>query len=214
MIQTLDALFDGVTLVPEVPLNIKSGTRVRIVVESLLPDAKPPKKSFLQTAKSLNLQGNPDWSENIDQYLHGENISENAWIFLHTSFAIALSAITDQNHVKALELAEQIESQNICLVTTQAILLEIGNALSKQKYRAAAIQLLESLESDPNVKIVPLTNELYDAAFQLFRSRQDKEWGLVDCISFVVMQSLSITEALTADDHFNQAGFKALLKWP
>ena len=132
--------------------------------------------------------------------------------FLDTPFAIALSAITDQNHAKALELAEQIESQNICLVTTQAILLEIGNALSKQKYRAAAIQLLESLESDPNVKIVPLTNELYDAAFQLFRSRQDKEWGLVDCISFVVMQSLSITEALTADDHFNQAGFKALLK--
>lgn len=133
-------------------------------------------------------------------------------IFLDTSFAIALSAITDQNHTKAVELAEQIESQNISLVTTQAILLEIGNALSKQKYRAAAIELLESLESDPNVKIVPLTNELYDAAFQLFRSRQDKEWGLVDCISFVVMQSLSITEALTADDHFNQAGFRALLK--
>jgi uncharacterized protein len=67
--------------------------------------------------------------------------------FLDTSFAIALSAVTDQNHVKAVELAEQIESQNISLVTTQAILLEIGNALSKQKYRIAAIQLLESLES-------------------------------------------------------------------
>lgn len=78
MIQTLDALFDGVTLVPEVPLNIKSGTRVRIIVESLLPDTKPSRKSFLQTAKSLNLQGKPDWSENIDQYLYGENISENA----------------------------------------------------------------------------------------------------------------------------------------
>jgi hypothetical protein len=78
MIQTLDALFDGVTLVPEVPLNIKSGTRVRIIVESLLPDAETPKKSFLQTAKSLNLKGKPDWSENIDQYLYGENISDNA----------------------------------------------------------------------------------------------------------------------------------------
>lgn len=95
--------------------------------------------------------------------------------FLDTSFAIALSAVTDQNHARAVELAEQIESQNISLVTTQAILLEIGNVLSKQKYRAAAIQLLESLASDPNVKIVSLTNELYDAAFQLFRSRQDKE---------------------------------------
>lgn len=74
MIQTLDALFDGETLVPEVPLNIKSGTRVRIIIESLLPEAKITPKSFLQTAQSLNLQGNPNWSENIDQYLYGENI--------------------------------------------------------------------------------------------------------------------------------------------
>ena len=133
-------------------------------------------------------------------------------IFLDTSFAIALSAITDQNHARAVELAEQIEAQNSYLVTTQAILLEIGNALSKQRYRTAAIQLLESLESDPNVEIVPLTNELYDAAFQLFRSRQDKEWGLVDCILCIVMQNRGITDVLTADEHFNQMGFRALLR--
>jgi len=133
-------------------------------------------------------------------------------IFLDTSFAIALSAITDQNHARAIELAEQIEAQNSYLVTTQAILLEIGNALSKQRYRTAAIQLLESLESDPNVEIVPLTNELYNAAFQLFRSRQDKEWGLVDCISCIVMQNRGITDVLTADEHFNQMGFRALLR--
>jgi predicted nucleic acid-binding protein len=133
-------------------------------------------------------------------------------IFLDTSFAIALSAITDQNHARAIELAEQIEAQNSYLVTTQAILLEIGNALSKQRYRTAAIQLLESLESDPNVEIVPLTNELYNAAFQLFRSRQDKEWGLVDCISCIVIQNRGITDVLTADEHFNQMGFRALLR--
>jgi len=78
MIQTLDALFDGETLVPEVPLNIKSGTRVRIIIESLLPETKTTPKSFLQTAKSLNLEGNPNWSENIDQYLYGENSLYNA----------------------------------------------------------------------------------------------------------------------------------------
>lgn len=78
MIQTLDALFDGKNLVPEVPLNIKSGTRVRVIVESLSPEVKPTPKSFLQTAKSLKLQGNPDWSTNINQYLSEGNISENA----------------------------------------------------------------------------------------------------------------------------------------
>jgi hypothetical protein len=67
MIQTLDALFDGAALLPEVPLNIKSGTRVRIIVESVLPDKKPKPKTFLQTAKSLNLRGKPDWSNNFEK---------------------------------------------------------------------------------------------------------------------------------------------------
>ena len=133
-------------------------------------------------------------------------------VFLDTSFAIALSSVTDQNHARAVELANQIESNSIRLVTTQAILLEIGNALSKQKYRAAAIQLLESLEADPSVEVVLLTNSLYKLAFDLFKKREDKEWGLVDCISFIVMQDRGITDALTTDIHFQQAGFRALLR--
>jgi hypothetical protein len=43
------------------------------------------------------------------------------------------------------------------------------------------------------------------------RARPDKEWGLTDCVSFVVMQQMSITDALTTDDHFRQAGFRVLL---
>ncbi|MFM6219474.1 MAG: type II toxin-antitoxin system VapC family toxin [Dolichospermum sp.] len=133
-------------------------------------------------------------------------------VFLDTSFAIALSSVTDQNHARAVELANQIETNRTLLVTTQAILLEIGNALSKQRYRASAIQLLESLETDPNVEVVLLTNSLYQVAFNLFKQREDKEWGLVDCISFIVMQDRGITDALTADTHFQQAGFRALLR--
>lgn len=133
-------------------------------------------------------------------------------VFLDTSFAIALSSVTDQNHVRAVELTNQIETNKTRLVTTQAILLEIGNAFSKQRYRAAAIQLLESLETDPSVEVVLLTNGLYKLAFNLFKQREDKEWGLVDCISFIVMQERGISDALTADTHFQQAGFRALLR--
>jgi len=133
-------------------------------------------------------------------------------VFLDTSFAIALSSATDQNHARAVRLANQIETNKTRLVTTQAILLEIGNSLSKQKYRAAAIQLLESIEADPNVEVVLLTNSLYRLAFSLFKQRDDKEWGLVDCISFIVMQDRGIADALTTDTHFQQAGFRALLK--
>jgi uncharacterized protein len=133
-------------------------------------------------------------------------------VFLDTSFAIALSSITDQNHVKAVELAGQLETNKTHLVTTQAILLEIGNALSKQRYRASAIQLLESLETDSNVAVLRLSDSLYKSAFELYKQREDKEWGLVDCISFIVMQERRITDALTSDIHFQQAGFRALLR--
>jgi uncharacterized protein len=133
-------------------------------------------------------------------------------LFLDTSFAIALSSATDQNHARAIDLANQLETNGTHLVITQAILLEIGNALSKQRYRAGAIQLLESLETDPSVEVVLLTSSLYRLAFNLFKQREDKEWGLVDCTSFIVMQERGITDALTADTHFQQAGFRALLR--
>ncbi len=133
-------------------------------------------------------------------------------VFLDTSFTIALSSVTDRNHLQAVKLANKIEADGTRLVTTQAILLEIGNSLSKQKFRAAAIQLLESIETDPNVEVVLLTNDLYKLAFNLFKQREDKEWGLVDCLSFVVMQDREISDALTTDTHFQQAGFRALLR--
>jgi predicted nucleic acid-binding protein len=91
------------------------------------------------------------------------------------------------------------------------VLLEIGNALGKLRFRPAAVQLLDSLESDPTVTIVALTDDLYAAAFDLYRRRPDKEWGLIDCVSFVVMTERGLTEALTADGHFEQAGFDPLL---
>jgi predicted nucleic acid-binding protein len=56
-------------------------------------------------------------------------------VFLDTSFAIALSSEQDKYHQRALELAEQLEKAGSRLVTTRAVQLEIGNALSKQRYR-------------------------------------------------------------------------------
>ena len=83
--------------------------------------------------------------------------------------------------------------------------------MARQRYRKAAIELMESLEEDPNVEIISLTDDLYFRAMELFRQRPDKEWGITDCISFVLMQDHEITDALTTDDHFKQAGFRILL---
>ncbi len=98
------------------------------------------------------------------------------------------------------------------VVTTRAVFLDICNALGKKRFRGDALKLLMVMERDPNVKIVPLSEELYVRAFHLFSARPDKEWGLIDCVSFTVMQDRKISAAFTADEHFDQAGFRALLR--
>jgi len=132
-------------------------------------------------------------------------------VFLDTAYAIALSSSKDIYHERAVQLAGELRAEKTQMITTRAILLEIGNALSKQRYRAAAVRLLISLETDPGIEVIPLTDQLYLRALKLFQERKDKEWGLTDCISFVAMTENGVSEALTTDAHFRQAGFRALL---
>ena len=63
-----------------------------------------------------------------------------------------------------------------------------------------------------STRVIPLDRALFQAGLDLYETRLDKDWGLTDCISFVVMQREGIVEAFTSDKHFEQAGFTRLLK--
>ena len=84
--------------------------------------------------------------------------------------------------------------------------------MAEERTRHAGVAILQALEEDMNLTIVQNSEDLYRRAFALYKSRSDKEWGMTDCISFVVMTSGKITEALTTDTHFQQAGFVALMR--
>lgn len=122
---------------------------------------------------------------------------------------MALVNTHDEFHSQAQELADQIDSK---IVTTEAILVEIGNALANIKWRRLAVDTLNDLRTDEGVEIISVNSELFSKALELYNSRMDKEWGITDCISFVVMKDKNLTESLTTDHHFVQAGFRALLK--
>ena len=139
------------------------------------------------------------------------DLNRVAEIFLDASYAIALASRTDQHHTRAVELATWLEAGRVPLLTTRAIILEIGNSLAKQRHRSAAVSLLEAIEQDPRIEVVPLSEDLYVRAAALYKRHTDKEWGLTDCVSFVLMRERGLQEALTADDDFRQAGFRALL---
>lgn len=84
--------------------------------------------------------------------------------------------------------------------------------MARPPLRALAVAFLRRVRANPHLEVVAVDHELFARAVTFYTSRADKEWGLTDCISFVVMQDRGITEALSADVHFVQAGFRALLR--
>ena len=128
--------------------------------------------------------------------------------FIDTQFVVALVNERDEFHEPAVRIARQYVGQP--LLTTDGVLLEIGNALARN-FRQEAVGIIERFLTSENITIVRLTPKLFDEGFSLFKSHADKHWGLVDCVSFVVMRQEFIQDALTVDHHFAQAGFNALL---
>lgn len=99
------------------------------------------------------------------------------------------------------------------LIITEAVLTEVGNALSICN-RAGAARFIRSCYTTRNVAVVPVDTALLEKAVELYAAREDKGWGLTDCISFVVMRERDIIHAATGDQHFRQAGFIPLLLEP
>jgi len=133
-------------------------------------------------------------------------------LFLDSSFAIALINPKDQHHTAAAVMARKLLDEATRLVTTDAVIFEIANALSKRRHRKKASAFLTSLISGEEMDVVSLTPLLFAEAFELYQSRDDKDWSLTDCLSFIVMSRRGLTEALTNDGHFEQAGFVSLLQ--
>jgi predicted nucleic acid-binding protein len=129
-------------------------------------------------------------------------------IFIDTLFVIALINRRDQYHQQALDLSEQFEGHP--LLVTDAVLLEIGNSLARS-YKQEAVEIIAQFLAADEVDAVHLTPDLFAQGFRLYKSHQDKAWGLVDRISFVVMREAVVNQALTFDQHFVQAGFQALM---
>ena len=128
-------------------------------------------------------------------------------VFADTFFYQALLDERDRSHGHALAQSKVKRT----ILTTEFVLLELGNACARAEDHADFLALLAGIRASPRTRIISLDPRLLQRGLDLFAGRADKNWSLTDCISFVVMQDEGISEALTGDGHFEQAGFKALL---
>lgn len=129
-------------------------------------------------------------------------------VFADTFYFLAVLNKNDEAHANAVQYSARIER----LITTEWVLTELADGLASSRHRGVFLQTRQELLADADVQVIPLDMQLQEEGIRLYADRADKEWSLTDCISFVVMRREAVTEALTGDHHFEQAGFVALLK--
>jgi predicted nucleic acid-binding protein len=130
-------------------------------------------------------------------------------VFADAFYLIALSNPADTHHQAAVVASASL---SVRLITTRYVLLEVADALSAPLFRVEVARFLRELSADPYIEVIAPDDSLFSRGLDLFERRPDKSWSLTDCTSFVVMADRGLTEALTGDHHFEQAGFRALLR--
>lgn len=133
-------------------------------------------------------------------------------IFVDTSALIALGNKRDTFHLSAIKIREDLKQQKINFVTTNAVLLEFGNAFSRISLKSTAISLIEAIKFSQKWTCITIDDKIFNQSFALYKQVKDKEWGMVDCTSIITARQIKITEIFTTDHHFEQAGFTILLK--
>lgn len=130
-------------------------------------------------------------------------------VFADTFYFIALFNPHDHAHAKAVQFTGSYTER---MLTTDWVMVELGDAFARAPNRSQFAGVYPQLREKKELVILPADGCLLSDGFALYAQRSDKDWSLTDCMSFVVMQREGVIEALTGDQHFEQAGFVALLK--
>lgn len=133
-------------------------------------------------------------------------------VFADACYWIALLNPKDPLHDRAIAISKNLKQCRI--VTSEMTLTEFLNGFGKlgADFRQTAVEAVQALLKNPNADVVPQTSLQFQTAMTRYAGVSDKEWGLTDCASFDIMRENGLTEALTYDQHFVQAGFTALLR--
>lgn len=133
-------------------------------------------------------------------------------VFADASYWIALLHPGDSLHAQARLLSSSLGP--VKLVTSEMVLTECLNDFARRGVllRKAVVELIKQLREDPDVQVVPQSSDQFRKAIALYAAREDKGWSHTDCCSFQIMEEKTLADALTHDRHFEQAGFRALLR--
>lgn len=129
-------------------------------------------------------------------------------IFIDTGAFMALEDKSDQYHEAAIQFREQVLRKKwYGLITTSYVLDETLTLIRFRLSIKASIDFSKKIRKSKVVKIVQVSREIEEKAWDIFERYDDKDFSFTDCVSFVVMREMGIKETFAFDEHFNQMGF-------
>ncbi len=130
-------------------------------------------------------------------------------VFLDTAGILAMSNRRDSFHENAVRINQYLEEIHVRFVITDFIVVEVCNSLSKHKH--LALKFLKLIQESDDIEVIPITKTRFEKALQMYQEYTDKDWGLTDITSFLIMKEYGIQEVFTCDHHFKQMGFTVLI---
>ncbi len=133
-------------------------------------------------------------------------------VFADTGYWVAIIDENDDLHLKAVSVSRTLGA--VTLVTHELVLVEVLNHFSGYgpTYRRKAVENIERIRQNPRTLVVAMDTERFTQSLLRYSRFYDKQWGLTDCYSFTLMDDMGMTDALAYDHHFQQAGYRALLR--
>jgi predicted nucleic acid-binding protein len=133
-------------------------------------------------------------------------------VFADAAYWIALANPHDNLHKTARDVSKELG--NVRIFTSEIVLTEVLNSLGGkgEVIGKTAAKMVERILTNANVEVLPQTSALFREALTLYCERPERDWGLTDCSSVIIMKDKGLSEILTPDHHFAEAGFKTLLE--
>jgi predicted nucleic acid-binding protein len=117
----------------------------------------------------------------------------------------------EAKHGEAARLMAECARGRRPLVTTDYVVDETATLLMARRAGGLLGEFFELLGRSAALTLTPVGMGRFREACGYLLKHRDQGYSFTDVTSFIVMRELGMSEALTEDRHFEQAGFRRLL---
>ena len=126
-------------------------------------------------------------------------------VFVDTGIFVAAINIADENHGRAKELMERAMKGEFGAIYTSDYVVDeaVTATLARTKKFGAAVEVGEYILGSPRIKKLRVSGDVFDAAWERFKSLGKRPISFTDCTSLALMEKSGIERIASFDSGFD-----------